>query len=312
MYNVAQYLESCVNSIKIENIEYEILMIDDGSPDHSYLEALKLISFNPKIRILQQENKGLGGARNLGIQNAKGKYILFLDADDLLTCQNFEFLQDLESDIIELGYCRITTSGEEISRVIPPSITTNNDGVKYWSENPINPTACNKLYKQSFLYENDLFFKENIYCEDIEFNTRAMFVAKTIETRGIILQNFIQTASSITRNTTQKKKEKLFKDLDLALKSLINYRNEKSKRSSDFFYFDKIISDISLGAINLGLKNKIPMSDIKGILHMIDKEHISLINVHYDNRKKNIFKYFVIIPYGLCILRFISKINKNK
>lgn len=82
-YNHAKYLEECIESIKDQSYSnWECIIVDDGSTDDTQSVSRKLE--NEKIRYVHQENKGLSGARNTGIRNATGDYILPLDADDTL------------------------------------------------------------------------------------------------------------------------------------------------------------------------------------------------------------------------------------
>lgn len=84
VYNVEEYLEECLDSAVSQTIQQkEILCIDDGSSDSSYLILQRYQQRYPYIRIFKQENKGAGEARNVGLKHAKGKYVSFLDADDL-------------------------------------------------------------------------------------------------------------------------------------------------------------------------------------------------------------------------------------
>src|SRR5690606_9641339 len=87
VYNVEKYIERCIRSCYDQQLllkEYEIVVIDDGSLDGSVKIVQGLIDSYSNLTIRSQKNKGLGGARNTGIINAKGHYILFLDADDYL------------------------------------------------------------------------------------------------------------------------------------------------------------------------------------------------------------------------------------
>lgn len=82
IYNVERFIRDTINSVLNQSYkDFELLLIDDDSPDAS-LEICKSFS-DPRIRIISQENRGLAGARNTGIRNAKGQYIAFLDGDDL-------------------------------------------------------------------------------------------------------------------------------------------------------------------------------------------------------------------------------------
>lgn len=83
VYNVAAYLAKCIDSVlKQEFKQYEVILIDDGSTDESGTICDKFAEQDKRIVVIHQKNKGLSAARNIGIENAKGEYILFLDSDD--------------------------------------------------------------------------------------------------------------------------------------------------------------------------------------------------------------------------------------
>lgn len=82
VYNTARYVESALNSVLAQTFEdFEILIIDDQGTDNS-IQLCRRCS-DPRIRIISQENRGLAGARNTGIRNARGRFLAFLDSDDL-------------------------------------------------------------------------------------------------------------------------------------------------------------------------------------------------------------------------------------
>jgi len=83
IYNVLPYLERCVQSLLCQTYkDFEIILVDDGSPDGCGKLCDELAARDNRVRVIHQENKGLSGARNTGIDNAKGEYIIFVDSDD--------------------------------------------------------------------------------------------------------------------------------------------------------------------------------------------------------------------------------------
>ena len=93
-YNVEKYIEKCIDSLVYqENIEFEIIIVNDGSTDKTFNKICEIKNKYPKeITVVNQKNKGLGGARNTGLRHAKGKYITFVDSDDYLLKNTFSNL----------------------------------------------------------------------------------------------------------------------------------------------------------------------------------------------------------------------------
>ena len=84
-YNVEDYLGECLDSIAAQTFgHYEVLLVDDGSPDGSRLVAERHAKADPRLRIVTRENGGLGAARNSGVRKARGRFLTFVDSDDLL------------------------------------------------------------------------------------------------------------------------------------------------------------------------------------------------------------------------------------
>ena len=83
VYNMEKYLHECVASLRGQSYQrLEILLIDDGSRDASGKLCDDYASIDGRIRVIHQENKGLSAARNVGLREARGAYLAFVDADD--------------------------------------------------------------------------------------------------------------------------------------------------------------------------------------------------------------------------------------
>ncbi|MBP0612950.1 glycosyltransferase family 2 protein [Chryseobacterium sp. cx-311] len=307
MYNVKQHLSACIASVTEQRLPFpfEIIMVDDGSPDDSLEVAQILAKQDPRIRVISQENKGLGGARNTGITHAVGKYILFLDADDRLVLQDFSFLEKAEgSQIIQLASENINPDGGFVSHYSPPTVW-HLKGRDFWLLYPVMPSACNKIYLRKFLIDNSLFFKEHLLSEDIEFNTRAFFHAQAVSSYNLIIQQFVQTPNSITRSGNLQSRKKLYSDLCKIATMLIQYRNKNADGKTDFLYFNKIVSDLGMGLLNMGIKIGIETSDINQMKQYLIEKGIPLYSQKYDNVGKNIFKRILQLPYSIEMLKIV-------
>ena len=111
VYNTKQYLEECVNSVTGQTYRnLEILLIDDGSTDGSAELCDELARRDSRVRVLHKENGGVASARNSGIDEAIGKYVMFLDSDDWLSKEAIEELvshaDEHETDVIRFNYIR--------------------------------------------------------------------------------------------------------------------------------------------------------------------------------------------------------------
>ena len=113
VYNVERFLPKCLDSILNQTFQnFELLLIDDGSSDNSGSICDEYAKKDSRIKVFHQENKGVSFARNLGLDYAQGKYILFVDSDDWVAS---EYLQDFirivdskkETDIILSGFVNV-------------------------------------------------------------------------------------------------------------------------------------------------------------------------------------------------------------
>lgn len=92
-YGVEEYIRSCLDSIRAQTLgDFEVILVDDGSPDASAEHAREVVELDGRFRLVTQENQGLGPARNKGAAHAAGRYLMFLDSDDLLAPRAFEQL----------------------------------------------------------------------------------------------------------------------------------------------------------------------------------------------------------------------------
>lgn len=124
-YNVSEFIEECINSVLSQKtkFKYELIVINDGSKDDT-LDKINLFKEDSHLKIINQENRGFSGARNRGIDEAKGKYIMFLDSDDLLCENSIEKLMktayDKNADIVQGAYYTFDKNGNKFYTNIEP------------------------------------------------------------------------------------------------------------------------------------------------------------------------------------------------
>lgn len=188
VYNVEKYLEECLNSIsKIKDINYEILIVNDGSPDNSQKIIEEFCKNNNKAKFFIKENGGISSARNYGLERAKGEYIWFVDSDDFINTDEFQnFYKGLEEgiDILIGNYFllkdkNITQGTESYKKNIIFS------GEKFLRENGKvilgKGYVWRNLYRREFLMNNNLYFEKGIVLEDQLFTILCFLKAKKIK-----------------------------------------------------------------------------------------------------------------------------------
>lgn len=184
VYNVEKYLARCLDSCVHQDLaadEYEIIVVNDGSPDGSREIAEKYVSEYVNIKLYNQENGGLSIARNNGLAKAQGGYVWFVDSDDWIeeNCLK-EIVEKMDAqnlDMLQIGYMEAYDDGRTIKsdRGLFGGCMSGCDVMK---SQYIPAPAQFTIYRRSFLERFTLRFYPRIYHEDAEFKPRAMFFAQ--------------------------------------------------------------------------------------------------------------------------------------
>lgn len=183
-YNVENYIERCINSVKAQTFtEFECILIDDKSTDSTFLKAKEAIGTDLRFRIIQhKENKRQGGARNTGLDNAKGDWITFLDSDDLWQPNYLERMyEEALNSGVDIVVCQMKKINDQnqvfdFKQLSITGIYTNQQElIDIFIE---HPTTCNKLYKKEIWTR--LRFPENLFQEDLATCFQTAFYAKKV------------------------------------------------------------------------------------------------------------------------------------
>ncbi|WP_434275936.1 glycosyltransferase family 2 protein, partial [Aliarcobacter cryaerophilus] len=166
VYNSELYLQRCIDSILNQTFKnFEAIFVNDGSTDNS-LEILNYYkSLDNRIKIINQENCGTGEARNNGLRNALGEYILFVDSDDTIELLMLEKMYkkalEEDSDIVVCGNNKISLNGNKIKDFSYKNINENNIFSLILSFK-IRSSTWDKLYKKNIFFINNVYFPENL------------------------------------------------------------------------------------------------------------------------------------------------------
>lgn len=182
VYKAEAYLHRCVDSLLAQTFQdFEVLLVDDGSPDRSGEICDEYARKDSRVRVFHKENGGVSSARNLGLDNAKGKWITFVDSDDYVDpiyLDNFGF-ENLRADIYLQGY-KVEIDKEIVSQHIFATdkhclYPIERLFVEGESKNILNSPCC-KLFDINIIRRYDIYFDLNIsYGEDHLFVLEYLF-----------------------------------------------------------------------------------------------------------------------------------------
>ena len=212
VYNIADYVEKCVQSIVSQTYtNLEILLIDDGSTDGSSNVCDELSLIDPRIRVIHKDNGGVASARNRGIQEAKGDYLSFIDGDDYIDADMIESLVELSiTKKADIAYCRyryITENLNTDSRSDEKPIITVCSGIEavrycLLHKPGFDLYAWDGLYSKSVICE---FLKDVLY-EDQVFTVEVMLKSTTVVSISTKKYNYCIHENSLTTGSTMHQK----------------------------------------------------------------------------------------------------------
>ena len=179
VYNVEKYLNQCVDSVLEQDFtDYEIILVDDGSTDNSPTICDKYAEKYTQIKVIHKTNGGLSDARNFGIKEAQGDYLIFLDSDDFWNGRNI--LSELHNIIVERNPDMIIhelSSFYDLGKIVPRkfknkdiqnfSFDFKRDLKKLVDNDVYYATACNKIIRTSIVKKNEIEFPKGKLHEDV-------------------------------------------------------------------------------------------------------------------------------------------------
>lgn len=180
VYNNAKYLQRCFDSIiKQKYTDFEVVVIDDGSTDNSREIINNYIENDSRFRLVLQDHAGQAVARNRGITESKGNYIVFVDSDDEIKDNYLLSLSKAIDKNVDLGYSKITRVYDNKPNFLAKNykyidaydasitnIVENKEAITKISNSP-----CAKIFRKKFIIDNNITFYPNKLYEDFLFNS---------------------------------------------------------------------------------------------------------------------------------------------
>lgn len=295
VYNAEQYLLKCIESILDQDYKHiELLLIDDGSSDNSGKICDDYAQENSGIRVFHKKNGGVSSARNFGLENALGKYIWFVDADDWIekNCIG-NLISELEKndlDALQIGYNSV------IDNLLVPFDN------KYWvttdilsPEEYVNPrlfigAVCGTLFKRTLVTTHNIRFEENIcLAEDQLFFLSIFKYSSRVKRINIIVYYYLRHDKSATYNSNEVL-------LYASMNQLINFQHYDTFQ----LYCDYLLNFLFLEWIKLPLKSILSNRlEVNQLIFYGEFKFYKSFNIY----KINIFLYLI---FGIYFIRAIK------
>ncbi len=237
VYNTEKYLEKCMQSITEQTLkDIEVICINDGSSDNSLKILKKYADCDKRIKIINQINKGTSIAKNIGIKEAKGEYIGFLDSDDYVSPIFYEKLyKSAKKYDAQIAFGEIIGLDNNQKKEI---LKIRKEKVYYKSNEKIKavnlPLCCyvwNKIYKNDFLKNKNILFIPNQNYEDILWSHIVIEESSTIVSVPEAVYYYNKNPNSITNTKNEKNHNDFLKSITETMKYIrknkirVNYLN---------------------------------------------------------------------------------------
>ena len=234
VYKVEEYLGECVDSLLSQTIDdYEIILVDDGSPDNSGKIADEYAAANPNmIRVLHIDNGGQGRARNFALDIAKGDFVGFVDSDDWVTHDMYEKMYtraaETGADVVVCDFMERFADGRE--SMLPASLQDN------WLGSA--GSSCNKIFRRSLV--GALRFPVGLWYEDFYFSAVMLLRSKHTEFIAEPLYIYRRGQESTMHNNNAAKNLDMLTIMDMLEKEMVpaGYKDD-----FEFFLVNHVLLD---------------------------------------------------------------------
>lgn len=268
VYNTENYLEKCLYSLVNQTYKnIEIIIVDDGSPDNSMNIIQKFVLADNRVKVISQKNQGLSGARNTGMNNTNGDYIMFIDSDDWIeidTCEKaINASEKYNADVVFWSYIKEFSNSQKDNYLFDKTEII-------WSEKNINQlsrrmvglvgdelanpqsidnlvTAWGKLYKKSVIGDVRFTDTKIIGTEDALFNIEVFLGINSAVYIPDLLSHYRKDNESSLTHNYKKKLVSRWREMYSRIKFLLD-RNDMSRE-----YYDALKNRICFGLIGLGI-----------------------------------------------------------
>ncbi len=284
VYNTKEYLEGCVRSV-LENDcrDCELILVNDGSTDGESPRLCDMLATeNPGlVRVIHQENQGLGGARNTGLEAARGEYVFFLDSDDKITPHALTVLKNAiektRPHVVAFNFC----SDDGLGHLTPM------DANAFCAEHPFKakdkpeillslPGAPFRAWKKELFLSSGIRYPSRVWYEDLRTTTKLFALAESIVTLPDHLYLYLQRPDSIMHSTNVNRNREIIN----AFEDVLSWFRAQGLGEA----YKDILCRLCIDHLYLAASVRVLLADPK---HPLLKELLDYINTHFPNHRSN-------------------------
>ena len=201
VYNAEKFVAKCIDSIQAQTYrDWELLLIDDGSVDHSLDILRQYASEDVRIRVFHQQNSGAGMARNVGIKNASGDYLVFVDSDDTVESDYFEKLAQKDTDIVFIDVNQ-RDEADQITKCERLSVNqgkSKEDILRGQMTGKILWGGVRKAVKLDLIRRNNIYYTNHQVGEEAIYSFLLLWHARDFSFLDTPVYNYVQNTDSLS------------------------------------------------------------------------------------------------------------------
>lgn len=312
-YNVAGYVERCIESLVHQDIDsdaYEVLLVDDGSTDGTDAICDRYATQYPQIKVIHQPNAGQGAARNTGLDHATGEYIFFVDSDDFIAENCLKQLVNIAKanslDVLTFSTQQVVDNADSARPVADKPLNEVNvvSGIDYLQTNGWLANVWWYIAKHSSVEDRHLRFPVGHMLEDISFSLELLLSADRIAKDDAVCYYYVQRPQSIMHNNDKEHQRKFVSDC-LHCYHLIDNVIEKYRNAmSDSLYLRlSTRRDVHL---YIGLQKAFKLGEVKAFYKKLKAEGLLPLNKidqsEFSGLQWDIARFIFNRPAFTCIL----------
>ena len=287
LYNCEKYISICLDSIFKQDIsesELEVIVVDDGSCDNGPAIVSHYAKSHENIRLFNQENQGVACARNNGMSKAKGDYVMFVDADDMLVTGSLKPLLNIavenKADIVKAAHKEV--SEDAVCEDFSSSHDNSSIQVMTGEEAVVNVTRMKEGYCWGYLISRKLITDNNLkfppkvaFMEDWAFITQAILKSMTFVNADVLLYLYRRNSSSCMANVTPEKMLLGCQAIDIVANLTKDTSGDVKKKLSDNVCVNiNIVLWFTIHYRSIFNRKKEIIKSLLQLLHQVDRTYI--------------------------------------